>query len=131
MDLVKEILRLERECFKKPWESLPRSKQVFYLIEEKDGKVVGYLIGRLLPPFGEVLRLGTARNHRRSGVAKGLMERAMELFRKSGVTMVYLEVKANNEPAIKLYEKLGFERTRVVKGFYSTGEDAICMKKVI
>jgi ribosomal-protein-alanine N-acetyltransferase len=39
-----------------------------------------------------------------------------------------LEVRINNKQAIKLYERLGFERVGLRKGYYSdTGEDAILM----
>jgi len=48
---------------------------------------------------------------RRSGVGRALMEAVLELAPPT----VLLEVIDANEPAIKLYESLGFERTRVLE----------------
>jgi GNAT superfamily N-acetyltransferase len=48
---------------------------------------------------------------RRNGVGRALMEAVLELAPPT----VLLEVIEANEPAIKLYESLGFERTRVLE----------------
>ena len=48
---------------------------------------------------------------RRRGVGRALMEAALEL----APATVLLEVIEANEPAIRLYESLGFERTRVLE----------------
>jgi GNAT superfamily N-acetyltransferase len=49
--------------------------------------------------------------HRRRGVGRALMEAVLELAPPT----VLLEVIEENEPAIKLYESLGFEKTRVLE----------------
>jgi ribosomal-protein-alanine N-acetyltransferase len=43
------------------------------------------------------------------------------------VTECYLEVRVGNEPAIKLYERLGFTKTKRNYGYYLDGEDAWVM----
>ena len=50
-------------------------------------------------------------DQRRNGVGRALMEAVLEL----GPPTVLLEVIEANEPAIKLYESLGFEKTRVLE----------------
>jgi len=39
----------------------------------------------------------------------------------------YLEVRINNTSGVKLYEKLGFEVSKVVHSYYADGEDAYLM----
>ena len=49
------------------------------------------------------------------------------------IQSIFLEVRVSNEPAIRLYEKLGYEQVGLRKDYYpltSGGrEDAIVMKK--
>ncbi len=58
-------------------------------------------------------------NYRRKGVGEALLNEVLK-YKKD----VYLEVRISNEPAIKLYEKLGFRRITTLKSYYSNGEDA-------
>ncbi len=46
-----------------------------------------------------------------------------------GLSVVYLEVRSQNAPAIALYEKLGFERVGIRKDYYDRPRDhALIMK---
>ena len=56
--------------------------------------------------------LGVARSARRSGVGELLMRDVLDEARAAGLARVTLEVLVQNEPAIRLYEKLGFEHGR-------------------
>src|SRR3954453_13620616 len=49
---------------------------------------------------------------RRQGVAERLMRAVLDEARIRGVREVWLEVLVQNDPAIRLYEKLGFEDVR-------------------
>lgn len=55
--------------------------------------------------------LGVVPESRRHGVGRALMEAVLEVAPR----VVTLEVLEQNEPAIGLYESLGFERTRVLE----------------
>ena len=55
--------------------------------------------------------LGVVPGSRREGLGRALMEAVLELAPPT----VTLEVLEQNEPAIRLYEALGFERTRVLE----------------
>ena len=47
----------------------------------------------------------------------------MEAGRERGVKYFTLEVRSLNEPAIRLYESLGFAKEGTRKGFYRDPED--------
>lgn len=55
--------------------------------------------------------LGVAPEARRQGLGRALMEAVLDV----APPRVALEVLEQNEPAIRLYESLGFERTRVLE----------------
>jgi ribosomal protein S18 acetylase RimI-like enzyme len=59
--------------------------------------------------------VGVAPPHRGKGVGEALMRAAIEEARARGLRELWLEVLTPNEPAIRLYEKLGFETVRDVE----------------
>jgi RimJ/RimL family protein N-acetyltransferase len=92
----------------------------------------GALIGRLSlardthPASAHVADLGlmVAKDARRAGVGRALLEAAVDWARASGVRKLELHVFPWNEPAIRLYETFGFEREGLRKRHYRrAGED--------
>lgn len=55
-----------------------------------------------------ILSIAVADGWRGKGVATKLMERALDYFREMRADRVRLEVRPDNAPAIRVYEKLGF-----------------------
>ncbi len=64
--------------------------------------------------LGAVQNLGISPDFRDRGLGSCLLLRALQGFRESGVNRVYLEVTAENEGAIRLYERLGFRTVKTV-----------------
>jgi RimJ/RimL family protein N-acetyltransferase len=102
--------------------------------QRDDGAIVGRLsLARdAHPASAHVADLGlmVAKEARRQGVGWALLEAAVEWAREAGVRKLELHVFPWNEPAIRLYEKFGFEREGYRKGHYErAGEevDAILM----
>jgi RimJ/RimL family protein N-acetyltransferase len=92
----------------------------------------GVLIGRLSlardshPASAHVADLGlmVAKDARRQGVGKALLEAAVDWAGGSGVRKLELHVFPWNEPAVQLYERFGFEREGYRKAHYRrAGED--------
>src|SRR2546429_224925 len=71
------------------------------------------------------LGLMVARSHRRQGVGRALLAQAVEWAREVGVTKLELHVFPHNEPALRLYEKVGFEREGYRKGHFLRGGEPI------
>jgi ribosomal protein S18 acetylase RimI-like enzyme len=61
---------------------------------------------------GWIAGIGVAAAHRGQGVGEELMRGVLDVAHERGLDEVWLEVLVQNEPAIRLYEKLGFERVR-------------------
>ena len=98
----------------------------------------GQLVGRLSlardphPASHHVADLGlmVAETHRGRGIGRLLLEQAAAWARDAGVRKLELHVFPWNEPAIRLYERFGFEREGVRREHYRRdGEyvDAILM----
>lgn len=75
-----------------------------------------------------VTTLAVSEEHRRLGIGRKLMIELLERAKEAGMVCSTLEVRAGNEAAIRLYEKLGYARTTLRKGYYPDNrEDAVVM----
>jgi GNAT superfamily N-acetyltransferase len=78
------------------------------LIAEQHGRAVGYAYTEVLGELCYIRNLVTAPEARRSGVAAALMREVLMRAHAASCTRWCLNVKPDNEPAVRLYEKLGF-----------------------
>ena len=75
----------------------------------------GTIQGILEPSgHGSIQNVGLTPFHRGHGVGTRLIYRSLEGFQRCGTERVYLEVTAQNVPAIELYARLGFRKTRTL-----------------
>lgn len=77
-----------------------------------DGDAAGICTVAVRGDRGWIGGLGVAAAHRRAGIGAVLMRRVIEELRTRGIRELWLEVLVQNEPAVRLYERLGFERVR-------------------
>jgi ribosomal protein S18 acetylase RimI-like enzyme len=71
---------------------------------------------------GEVAEVYVDTEHRGRGIARALVQSAVELFREKGVTLGYVWTRPDNETAIRLYRAAGFRDNRqLVLTWYPTG----------
>jgi ribosomal-protein-alanine N-acetyltransferase len=109
-----------------------------FIVAEVYGEVTGYIMCRIetgLPDFGllgitkrgHVISIAVLPEHQRKGIGEALLKEAMTRMKAHKAKEVYLEVRVTNEPAIGLYQKLGFDTQRTIRGYYADGEDAAVM----
>lgn len=97
-----------------------------YLVAKKAGRVVGLCGVRNVSGDGEVTNVSVSGDCRREGVGYKMLKQLLERGRGIGIENYTLEVRAGNEAAIRLYEKLGFVSEGVRPGFYDEPkEDAV------
>jgi ribosomal-protein-alanine N-acetyltransferase len=94
-----------------------------------EGEVAGYICYHMLFEELNILNLVTSPSFRRQGVARLLLEGAINDALAHKANMAFLEVRAGNLAAISLYASCGFQCSSRRKNYYSDGEDALVMKK--
>ena len=116
--------------------ALRRSPYGAVLVAEADGRIIGRLsVARDPHPASRHVAdvgLMVARDERRRGVGRALMEAAESWARENRVAKLELHVFPHNTPAIALYEKLGYRREGMRRRHYRRGGrllDAILMAK--
>lgn len=109
-----------------------------FVVAVVDDEVVGYVMCRMETGFSETGRLSVVRKghvislavlpeYRRRGIGRALVVEALGGMLDYRVSECYLEVRTSNEPAISMYEKLGFESVRRIAGYYRDGDAAVVM----
>ncbi len=132
---LKDVLEIEKECFSAPWS---RESFEYELANEYarlfvalcGGAVIGYISAFNVSGEVSLGNLAVKKEYRKAGVATALLNKLESVSRAQNAEFITLEVRASNEAAIRLYDKLGFVRSGLRKGFYQNpSEDAILMKK--
>jgi ribosomal-protein-alanine N-acetyltransferase len=70
----------------------------------------GFILARDLGTECEILSLGVAPRWRRRGIGLALIGTALAETRRRSIPSLVLEVAVDNEPALALYEMVGFNR---------------------
>ncbi len=110
-----------------------------FLVAIVDDCIVGYIMcriergissfGRFPVKKGHIVSIAVADECRHHGVGTKLIKAGMEGMASYGAAEFFLEVRKANEAATGIYEKLGYEIKRILKGYYRDGEDAYLMIK--
>lgn len=129
-----KIIKIENDCFSTPWtkegfeEAIGRSYCCFITAKTKNGEIAGYCGMYQSDTEADITNVAVDKNFRRMGIAKKMVAELMRLGNLAGVKDFTLEVRVGNEPAINLYNKLGFQTVGIRKNFYRNPvEDANIM----
>lgn len=104
----------------RPWTedeitALIASPHVFVV---QDAGEQGFLIGRAVAGEAEVLTIAVAPSARRQGIGAALMARFAAEAAARGAEVAHLEVAADNAAAIALYQRAGFARSGLRRGYF-------------
>lgn len=135
---------LEQECKLSPWSindyenELKRNDSIFYVAIKND-EVTGFLLARLIMNYNsnsnvikilnisnsdsnynfiELFNIGIRKNDRRKGLAELLLEKLIADGSLNNADHIFLDVRKSNEPAVRLYDKFGFDIIYERKDFY-------------
>lgn len=134
-DHIDQIALLEKQCFTTPWSNNALRQELevdnaVFLAALYDNNVVGYVGMHNNLGEGYVTNIAVDKHYRRKSIGQQLMLALFDYAINNNMQFISLEVRVTNNAAISLYEKLGFERLGVRKGFYShPTEDALIMTK--
>jgi len=98
---------------------------------ENHARIAGFVVAHpIRGKIGRILTLDIVPQARRFGLASRLMQECEQRLRAVGCTQVCLETAVNNEAALRLYHKLGYEVLRTLPEYYSSQSlDAYLMAK--
>ena len=132
---VAQVAALEKICFSDPWSENSVASELknplsCWLVAEEDGEVAGTVGSQSVMDESDIVNVAVPPDHRRKGIAAALVAELVEALKKRESRCLTLEVRASNEPAKALYEKLGFTQVGLRKNYYrNPKEDALILRK--
>ena len=93
----------------------------------------GFLLCRIAADEAEILSIAVAHHARQRGIAKAMLARGIAGLGVERVRSLFLEVEAENVPALKLYRHFGFEEVGRRPAYYRKADgstaEAIVMRR--
>jgi ribosomal-protein-alanine N-acetyltransferase len=131
-----QVLDIEQVSFPTPWSrnsylrELSDNQFAYYYVCLQGEQVVGYMGMWIIIDEAHVTTIAVHPDFRGRQLGRYLLEELMLRAVVLGADKITLEVRPSNEPAQKLYRRVGFVPAGLRKGYYSdTKEDAIIMWK--
>ena len=135
---VPYIQDMERAIFPSPWSA----ESFLYRLYERSynislvgviGKeLVSYAVSYVVHDELHFGNLAVDQKYRGFNIGETMLLTSLQIGKESNCRVVHLEVRENNQPAIRLYQKYGFEIVGVRENYYTDEkEDALLMSRII
>ncbi len=134
---------MDQECFppgiaysRTELKAYVRHRNSFTLVAYEDARgakdlaIAGFIVA-LSAPTGHIITIDVLPTARRSGVGSMLLEAAEKRLQASGSKAVGLETAVDNISALSFYKRHGYNVIRTWPRYYSTGVDALVLKKIL
>jgi len=131
------VLDIERRSFAQPWSRAFFEKELatpfarlVVAVEEAAPRpqVIGYTCRWRVTDEVHLLNVAVHPERRGLGHGRALVGAVIAEAEVARTRVVYLEVRAGNVIARRLYRQLGFKDLGVRRGYYGPGQDAIVME---
>lgn len=129
------VVGIERVSFSDPWTvgmftaHLPPRAGAQFLVAERSGVTLGFALSQTVMDESELLNIAVAPAARKTGVGAELLDAMMDCCREAGAATMWLEVRASNVSARRMYANRGFVSAGVRERYYeSPREDAIVLR---
>jgi ribosomal-protein-alanine N-acetyltransferase len=132
------IVAIEDTSFTAAWSrsalagELAEDPRRLAVVAEEDEEVIGYAFVWIVADELHLVSLAVAPGRRRQGIASAMMGHLLQSEQTRSASIMTLEVRASNEPALALYRRWGFLEVAIRPRYYPDDkEDALVMLKVL
>jgi ribosomal-protein-alanine N-acetyltransferase len=136
---IPAVMEIESELFEDDawsegmfWSELAERSTRRYLVEDDDAGILCAYAGlcAYAPHEAYVQTIAVAPDAQRRGIGDTLVTELIAESVRRGCPHLDLEVRADNDPAIRLYERHGFTRIGLRRGYYQpSNADAVVMRR--
>ncbi len=136
---IEPVMVIERDLFAEDawtntmfWSELAQHDTRTYLVEDDEAEAVCAYAGlcAYAPHEAYIQTIAVATSAQRKGIGDHLLTELLAEADKRECDHVDLEVRADNDTAIRLYERHGFTRIGLRRGYYQpSNTDAVVMRR--
>ncbi|MCX7544207.1 ribosomal protein S18-alanine N-acetyltransferase [Marinicella gelatinilytica] len=123
-DDLPEVSAIEQQCYPNPWpqktmqDCLDADYQCLKGLSEQSPDILCYAFMAIGHEEAHLLKITVHPEHQKKGLAQAMLQRLTLICRINHARRIWLEVRAGNEPAIRFYQKAGFETKGLRRNYY-------------
>ena len=122
-DDVESIFQIDQQEYGSHWskEQLKcwiENQKNNYVLEQGE-KIIGFFIVKIVADEAELLHLGISKDKQGKGFGRYLFQNLLAMLKQKQVQRLFLEVRASNQKAIRLYQSFGAKRVGARKNYYT------------
>jgi ribosomal-protein-alanine N-acetyltransferase len=127
------VAALEQACGLSAWSAADFAReldnpQAIVLVASVGTEFAGYFSGRVMSEEFELFSLAVVPERRQQQIGQALMRAGLQALRARGLRRCFLEVRAGNIPAQRLYSQNGFREVGRRRAYYQNpAEDAVML----
>lgn len=132
------VMEIEKVSFPTPWsremfiEDFPRDFSDTLVAAGTGDEILGYAVCWTIAGESHLLNIAVHPARRGQGIGRALLTECIRRAARAGASVIYLEVRAGNDAAQRLYRSMGFEFRGIRKGYYTdTAEDAVIFDREV
>lgn len=116
----------QQELYKKNWKT-KIGLDSYYIVAKQNQEIIGFAgIIKIIDEVN-IMNIVVRKDKRKEGIGSKLLNKIFEIAKEKNAQTITLEVNEKNLPAIRLYQKFGFEQTGLRKKYYHNMDNAIIM----
>lgn len=132
---IESVVEIEKEAYGNHhwakssfYEEMSNNLAKYYVAKISDGTIVGYAGTWHIIDEAHVTTIAVKKDYMRNHIGEAIIKKIIDDCYKENIKYLTLEVRVSNIPAIKLYEKYGFQSLGTRKAYYQdNNEDALIM----
>lgn len=133
------VMAIEEVSFPTPWsrrmflEDFSREFSDTLVAAGAEDEVLGYAVCWTIAGESHLLNIAVHSARRGKGIGRALLSECIRRAARAGASVIFLEVRAGNEAAQRLYRSMGFVFRGIRKGYYTDtgGEDAVILDREV
>jgi [ribosomal protein S18]-alanine N-acetyltransferase len=138
--LLDKLYQIEEQCFdqeaftKHQIAYLLTDYNTLSLVAKSNSDIAGFIIAQVEIEnetlYGHIITINVSPSYRRKGVATKLIQEIELLLKQKGITESHLEVREDNNAAIKLYQSLKYQKISKLEKYYGN-KHGLYLKKTL